>query len=79
MLIIHLKGVDCDLCISGFAASRGCECMAEPDCDVTAIIPQGCISCGNKAMEYCDKQTGSIMIYSRMVLTILKIQRREIV
>ena len=54
--------VDCDACISEFAANGGCKCMnAGNDCDVSALIPEGCYNCGDEATEFCESVSGKRM------------------
>ena len=57
--MVHMKyliDVDCDECISEFAGSGGCNCLTNSTCDVSTLIPVGCISCGDKAIEYCKSE-----------------------
>ena len=47
--------LDCDACVSEFASNGGCNCMrAGEECDVSALIPDGCYPCGEEASAYCD-------------------------
>ena len=62
-----LPGPDCNKCVSEFAENGGCDCMNNVNCDVNTIIPEGCYSCGNEALEYCNSNAAgncaNIMIY----------------
>merc|ERR1719204_1386716 len=44
---------DCPACVAEYAAAGGCECMADDDCDDEPLIPEGCMMCGEAAVEYC--------------------------
>ena len=47
---------DCKECFSEFAKNGGCECMKKDSCDVSALIPEGCYQCGEKAGKFCRSQ-----------------------
>jgi hypothetical protein len=36
--------------------------MQNDSCDVTALIPEGCFPCGDKAMAYCDSEAGKAIL-----------------
>ena len=46
----------CDKCVTDFAAAGGCECIKKEDCNQLSLIPEGCIACGGKAIEYCGTE-----------------------
>ena len=50
--------VDCDACVSEFAANGGCDSRV---IDVSDLIPDGCSSCGDKANEYCESISGKLL------------------
>jgi len=45
-------GVDCDKCISDFAAADGCEVWKKGG-DATNLVPTGCAVCAQEAAKYC--------------------------
>ena len=54
---------DCKQCISEFAEKGGCDCMQNESCDVTALIPEGCFPCEDKAMAYCFPEAGKNIFF----------------
>ena len=50
--------VDCDSCVSEFAANGGCDKLGS---DVSNLIPEGCFTCGDKAVEYCESISGKLL------------------
>jgi len=50
--------VDCDVCASEFIQAEGCACMANEDCNVDDLIPQGCGDCGEEAEAACGGAEG---------------------
>ena len=44
---------DCNKCVSEFDDNGGCDCMNNPSCDVSTLIPEGCYHCGDEAAKYC--------------------------
>ena len=45
--------VNCDKCISDFSAAGGCECIKNEECNQLSLIPDGCLPCGEQAIEHC--------------------------
>ena len=44
---------DCERCVSDFSAGGGCECLNKQDCNLSALIPEGCSACGFEAIQFC--------------------------
>ena len=59
---------ECNQCVSEFAEKRGCDCMQSESCDVTALIPEGCFHCGDKAMAYCGSTEGKDILIFCLIL-----------
>eukprot|EP00493_Phyllostaurus_siculus_P023504 UN23840 len=41
----------CDVCVSEFMMYGGCECWEDESCDQDAMVPEGCMHCGEEAAE----------------------------
>ena len=44
---------NCDKCISDFSDAGGCECIKKEDCNQLSLVPDGCLPCGEQAIEHC--------------------------
>ena len=44
--------------------------MQNESCDVTALIPEGCFPCGDKAMAYCDSKAGKNILILYLVILV---------
>ena len=61
VLLLNISGafksgpalVNCDKCVSDFSTAGGCECIKKEDCNQLSLIPDGCLPCGEQAIEHC--------------------------
>ena len=73
------KLVNCDECVSKFSEAGGCGCMINQPCDVSNLIPDGCYTCEDKAIKYCNSRLSMFWWHQMISILITKIFEYTIV
>ena len=71
--------VNCDECVSKFSEAGGCGCMINQPCDVSNLIPDGCYTCEDKAIKYCNSRLSMFWWHQMISILITKIFEYTIV
>ena len=66
------KLVNCDECVSKFSEAGGCGCMINQPCDVSNLIPDGCYTCEDKAIKYCNSRLSMFWWHQMISILITK-------